>query len=96
MKTSAQNLHELGCGSEIVNCQMERGMIYCAIHNAKNELKYFKYAVKTKLYKQEQANERMTVHLNNLKSVEHLVNKFTDLYKEDFCKIKLQIEKFIN
>ena len=95
MKTSVEKLIEIGCGKEMINCQIERGQVYAAIYNAKQELKYFVYAVKSNLYTKEQAIERMNVHLSSLEKVKPIAEKFHELYLQDFNAIQTKILNFI-
>lgn len=93
--SNLERLAQLGCGSAILNSVIDRSNIHAAISNAKTFFKYYKYAIKSGLHSKENAANGIMPYYNKLKEVEHLVNIYHELYKEQFCKIKLQIEKTI-
>jgi len=90
-----QKLAQIGCGKEILNSIIERGNIQAAISNCNKFLKYYEYAVKSELYTKEQAIDGLYKYYNELKRIEHIVNKYNHLWKEKFYKTKLLTEKFM-
>ena len=94
--TSVQKLISLGCGNEIIKSQIDRGNIKAQISNAKSAFKYFKYCISSNICTEDEAIQRILIYYNNLMAVEYLANVYGSSYQEDYCKIKLQIEKAIN
>ena len=94
---TAQKLYQMGCGSEMVNSALERGNLHAAISNAKTFYKYCKDGVNSGLFQSpEQCFCYIKEYYNKLLSVQHLADKYRELYGEKFYKIKLQIEKFFS
>lgn len=90
-----QRLAAMGCGSGILNSVIDRSNIAAAIGNAKTFLKYYKYAVKSNLYSKEAAVNGIYPYYTKLKEVEHLANTYRNLWQEKYCKILLEMERFI-
>jgi hypothetical protein len=94
MKTSVNNLAAIGCGIEIINSQLERGAIFAAVNNAKSFLKYAKQGVKSKLFDKKESLHYVLPYYKKLLEVQPLADKYSELWGEQFYKIKLQIQKF--
>jgi len=97
---SVQKLASLGCGSAILEAQMERQEIQAVLHNTNQMYKYVKANLKSAAELNDSdfvsyLEQKALQQLNELKRIEFLVDKYRELYKEKFCKIKLQIEKIL-
>lgn len=81
---SAIALKKIGCGSEIINCQIQRGQISATINNTKESLKYLGYAKRKGIYIREIIDVKKKRLLAELKEIEPLVNKFYALYGQEY------------
>lgn len=82
-----QKLAQMGVGSEIINCQIERSKIAAALWNAKADFKYLKYAKKSGLCNEEQVKGAKMKTISRLNDVLPLVEKFSELYLTEFREI---------
>lgn len=95
MPTQIQRLAQMGAGNEILLSVHERSRIRAAISNARTFFKYCKDGVKSGMFKDpEESWVYIDKYYKELLAIEHLAHKYSFLHLEDFCKIKLQIEKF--
>lgn len=85
----------MGVGNEILNSVVERSKVNAATSNCKTFLNYYKGAVKSGIYTKEAAVCGLIKYYNDLLAVEHLANKYRELWSEKFSEIKLKTEKFI-
>ena len=95
-----QKLAAIGCGKEILQSTIERQEISAVLHNTNLMYKYVKSNQKSAIELQdkpfiEYLEQQAIKQLNELKRIEFLVNKYAELYKEQFCKTKHKIEKLI-
>ena len=98
---SVQKLAIMGCGSEIINSQIERGSIHAAISNCNT---FIKYAKKCQKYHKEtndsswldSAHNSLVPYYNQLLSVQHLADKYHALYGEKYYKTKHFCEIILN
>tara|TARA_R110000868_G_C10412351_1_gene722490 strand:+ start:254 stop:547 length:294 start_codon:yes stop_codon:yes gene_type:complete len=93
---SAKKLLELGCGKEMVQCQIERGTIQATINNAKDELKYLNYAQRTGLYVKDVADVYKKRLYEKVMAIQPLVDKFNLLYGETYNDLQKAILNRIN
>ncbi len=98
---SVQKLASLGCGSAMLEAQMERQEIQAVLYNTNVMYKYVKANLKSATELKDAdfvsfLEQKALQQLNELKRIEFLVNKYNSLYKEKFCKQKLQLEKILN
>jgi hypothetical protein len=98
---SIQKLASMGCGSEIINSQIERGSIHAAISNCNTFIKYAKQC--KKYYKEtkeehwlDSAHNSLLPYYNQLLSVQYLADKYHALYGEKYYKTKCFCEIILN
>ena len=90
----------MGCGSEILNSCNEMGQIHAAVHNCNSAIKYARGClVNYKETKEEfwldAAEASLLPYYKTLLSIEHLANKYKELWQEKFSKSKLIAEKIL-
>ena len=93
MNKSAARLKAMGCGDEMVRCQIERGHIQAMIHNTRDELKYLNYAERTGLYVAELVDVKKKRLITELRKIKPLVNKFNALYGEEYANLLQALKK---
>lgn len=84
---AAQKLKQIGCGDEMILCQIERGQIMAMINNTWQDLKHLKYASKEGIYNIEVIRNKKNNLLANLKTIKPLVEKFNTIYGETYSKL---------
>ena len=94
-------LAAMGCGSEILKSCNERGQIEAAIYNCNSAIKYAKkcfvnYKESGRDFWVEEGKRHLLNYYNPLLSIEFLADKYSELWKEKFCKTKLTAEKILN
>ena len=88
-----RSLAQMGFGVEVLNALIDTSNVRAAIENCKDRLKYVKTGVKSGLLTHERGCEHLHNYYNQLLAVEYCVHH---IMKEDFYKIKLEVEKFLN
>lgn len=99
--SNVETLAAMGCGVEILNSCIERGNIQASIYNCNVGVKYakqclFSYQVSKEFFWIESANNFLLPYYNTLLKVEPLADKYDFLWKEKYCKAKLNADKIIN
>ena len=88
----AFRLRQMGCGNEMVRCQIERGNIQVMLNNVAQEYKYLRYALQEKIYMAEIVATKKAALLKKLITIEPLVNKFHELYMDKYSKLKKSLQ----